>query len=99
MTDTRDYPPRPPWPPEARAAATEKRRLRQANHDSASAGVIRTCRKSGLSWRAVARELTAAGIPPPRRGRVDYRGTIHGDLLAPWHPEMVRRIARRLGID
>ena len=55
------------WTDEARARSVEVRRDRQAEHDREAVAVIRTRRQAGLSWSAVAAELTAAALPPPRR--------------------------------
>jgi DNA invertase Pin-like site-specific DNA recombinase len=42
---------------------------------------IRRRREAGWSWARIADELTAAGVPPARRGR--------------WYPDSVRRVALR----
>ena len=92
------------WADEARTGAIAARRAAQAQHDAAVAGVIRTCRAAGLSWRQIAGELTAEGWPTPRRAAQTQQPGVGGklyqmDLAAVWDVKQVRRIAVRLGIE
>ena len=100
MTD-RDRRSRDGWTPAARTVALAVRRQRRDEHNRIAGPVIRTCRDAGLSWRATARELSAATIPLPQgaqRGRTEG-GEFQSDLMARWEARQVIRIARRLGIE
>lgn len=87
------------WTDEARARSVEVRRDRQAEHDREAVAVIRTRRQAGLSWSAVAAELTAAALPPPRRPSRTGTGEWQADALRPWTKASAWRIGRRHGIE
>ena len=73
-----------PWSAADRATAAAVVGLRVSEHDRFVVPRIRGLRALGLSWRAAARALEAAGVPPPRHR---------------WTHVAVRRIALRHGIE